>query len=158
MCSTMSCHNNTSVPGYAWWMLLSKELMYWAENGDRIADYIDELADEAQQKWRTVSVSKINRQYKNDTSWAEEIIQLLPFFHACSLRHCNVTEKQSRVIQTNKSCQKMIQLPSSFFILFFFPLLIEVPRTQPLGSPHDPCIVLAGHSVKREKVISSFIL
>lgn len=61
-------------------MLLSKELMYLAKNRDRIADYIDELVDKAQQKWRMVSVSKINRQYKNDTSWAEEIIQLLPFF------------------------------------------------------------------------------
>lgn len=152
----MPCHTNASVPGYAWLMLLSKELMYSAKNRDRIADYIDELVDKAQQKWRTASVSKINRQYKNDTSWAEEIIQLLPFFHACSLRHCNVTEKQSTVIQMNKSCQKMIQLPSSFF--FFFPLLIEVPRSQPLGSPQDPCIVLARHSVQREKVISSFIL
>jgi len=35
----------------------------------------------------------------------------------------------------NKSCQKMIQLPSFFFSS---PLLIEVPRAQPLGSPHDP--------------------
>lgn len=61
-------------------MLLSKELMYLAKKRDRIADYIDELADKAQQKWRMVSVSKINRQYKNDTSWVEEIIQLLPFF------------------------------------------------------------------------------
>lgn len=131
----MPRHNMRLVLWYTCCILLSKELIYLAKNRDRIADYIDELADKTQQKWRMISVSKINRQYKNDTCWTEEIIQLLPFFYASSLRHRNLTEKQRRVIQMNKSCQKMIQLPSFFF---FFPLLIEVPRTQPLGSPHNP--------------------
>lgn len=114
-------------------------IMSLAKNRDRVADYVDELADKAQQKWRMAWVSETNGQYQKDTSWTEEIIQLLPFFHAYSLRRCNPTEKQRQVIQMNKSCQKMIQLPFLFFFPFlFFPFLTEVPRTQPLGSPHDP--------------------
>lgn len=64
------------VDGSSWW------IMSLAKNRDRAADYVDELADKAQQKWRMAWVSEINGQYKNDTSWTEEIIQLLPFFHA----------------------------------------------------------------------------
>lgn len=101
------------VDGSIWWIMSS------AKNRDRAADYVDELADKAQQKWRMAWVSEINGQYKNDTSWTEEIIQLLPFFHAYSLRHCNLTEKQRRVIQMNKSCQKMIQFPFCFGLVFF---------------------------------------
>lgn len=107
--SAMKCLVNGSI-----WRIISL-----AKNRDRVADYVDELADKAQQKWRMAWVSEINGQYKNDTSWTEEIIQLLPFFHAYSVRHCNLTEKQRRVIQMNKACQKMIQLPLFFF--FFFP-------------------------------------
>lgn len=77
------------VDGSSWW------IMSLATNRDRAADYVDELADKTQQKWRMAWVSEINGQYKNDTSWTEEIIQHLPFFHAYSLRHCNLTEKQT---------------------------------------------------------------
>lgn len=107
--SAMKC----LVDGSVWWMMSS------AKNRDRLADYVDELADKAQQKWRMAWVSEINGQYKNDTSWTEEIIQLLPFFQAHSLRHCNLTEKQRRVIQINHA-RKWFSFPS-FFSFFFFP-------------------------------------
>lgn len=47
---------------------------------------------------------------------------------------------------------------ASLLFFFAFPVLTEVLGTQPFGAHTTQCIVLAGHSVKREKVISSFIL
>lgn len=41
---------------------------------------------------------------------------------------------------------------SASLLFFFFPLLIEVPKTQPLGSPHDPVLSWPGTLSKRKKL------